>query len=98
MVESKSFKAAKALLTQTGQLIKPGSKEHQILLESGYGMTVDEAKQIIELRQSDPATYSIDDVRKARAMLEAFKATPKIISKKPGWVRDNTPMYGSEGA
>lgn len=67
--------------------IKPGSKEHLALLEGSYGMTLEEAKIIVADWEKDHQAYPLEEVRKAKAMIEAAKATPQVIDREPGWKR-----------
>ncbi len=67
--------------------IEPGSKAHQALLESGYGMTVEKAKQIIKERKENPLLWPYDLYEKAENMLAALNAKPQVIDQTPGWRR-----------
>lgn len=75
------------MLETTGQLHKPGSAAHIRLLEAGYGMSLDRAKEIVELYKKEPLAIPYAEVEKARAMIEASTAKPKPVSKKPAWQR-----------
>lgn len=68
--------------------IQPGSESHEAMLAGGYGMSKAEAEAIIKERDADPLTHPYDEYKKAKAMLAALNAKPKVISKKPGWKRD----------
>lgn len=74
-------------LTDTVQVIKHGSKDHFAMLEAGYEMTVDEAKQIIAEREKDPHTHPYDVYKKAKALLEASKAKPVPVSNRKHFTR-----------
>lgn len=67
--------------------VAPGSPAHADLLAVGYQMTVEEATEIIATRAKNPAAYSIAEVRKAEALLAAFKATPRVTATRPMWKR-----------
>lgn len=67
--------------------VRPGSDEHANLLAAGYGMTVEEAREIIAVREKNPAAYSIAEVRKAQALVQAIAAKPAISSARPMWKR-----------
>ena len=82
--EIKSISAEDALKQN---YVKPGSKEHLMMLEQGYGMTLKEAEIIVKDWEANHQAYPLTEVRKAQAMIEAAKAAPIVISKKPGWKR-----------
>ena len=67
--------------------IKPGTKEMAERLSVGYGMTLDEANEIIKERKDNPQSHPYERLRKAQAFLEAYKATPQVVSTTPGWKR-----------
>jgi len=70
--------------------IKPGSEKHVMLLETGYGITLADAAQIVSEWEKDHKAWPLEEVKKARALLEAAKATPKVIDTEPGWKRERT--------
>lgn len=74
-------------LEQTVQVVKHGSKEHENLLEAGYGMTKEKAETIIKERQADPHTHPYELYEKAQALLGALGTKPVAIDTKPGWKR-----------
>jgi len=59
-------------------MVKYGSPEHATLLSTGYGFTVEEAKQIIAERDKDPHTWPFEMYQKAKAMLEAFNVKKPV--------------------
>jgi hypothetical protein len=67
--------------------VKPGSPEHAVLLAGGYGLTVEDAKEIVASRKADPNSYSLPELRKAEALLQAFNAKPKPTSTREMWHR-----------
>lgn len=67
--------------------IAPGSKEHIALLESGYGMSIEKARQIIKERKENPLLWPYDLYEKAENMLAALAAKPQVIDPTPGWRR-----------
>jgi hypothetical protein len=67
--------------------IKPGSPEHLALLEGSYGLTLKEAETIVADWEKDHQAYPLEEVRRARAMIEAAKAKPQVIDQTPGWKR-----------
>ena len=69
--------------------IEFGSPEHAALLASGYGMTIEDAKQIIKERDKDPRLWPFEKYQQAKAMLAAFNAKPSLIinTKQPWRVR-----------
>ena len=67
--------------------IKPGTPEMAERLSIGYGMTLEEAKLIIKERADNPQTHPYERLVKAQAFLQAYTATPQVISTTPGWKR-----------
>jgi len=70
--------------------IEFGSPEHAALLASGYGMTIEEARQILKERAKDPRLYPFEVEQKCRAMIAAFEAKPLKVpfnTKQPWRVR-----------
>ena len=68
--------------------IKPGTPEMESLLQAGYPFSLEEAKRLVEERRVNPASVSYERARDADAMLQAYKAKPIAISKRPGWHRN----------
>lgn len=69
--------------------IKPNTPEMEAYLGAGYGgMTVEKAEAIIKERAANPALYPYEVLEQARAFLEAYRSTPKVIDPVPG-------VYGS---
>ena len=54
-----------------------GSPEHASLLAAGYGMTIEQARTIIEERAKKPELWPYEEFAKAKAMIAAFEANPK---------------------
>jgi hypothetical protein len=69
------------------QSIKPGTPEMEMLLQSGYPFSVDEAKRIIKEREANPASVPYERYVQADAMVKAYTAKPIAIDKMPGWKR-----------
>ena len=67
--------------------IEPGTPEMAERLSVGYGMTLEEAKLIIKEREANPQTHPYERLVKAQAFLQAYTATPQVISTRPGWKR-----------
>lgn len=67
--------------------IKPKSPELGALLAAGYQMTVEEAREIVAARAKDPTSYSIAEVRKAQALLQAYETAPHVTARRPMWKR-----------
>lgn len=65
----------------------PGSKGLANLLAAGYGMTVEDARQIIKEREENPHTHPYEVYRNAKALLEAFMAKVAVIDTEPGFQR-----------
>jgi len=75
------------------QVVERGSPQHIGMIESGYGMMVEDAHAVIKEREQNPALHSIEDAKKARAMLAQIKPTKAQLqpsSDKPGWKRKRT--------
>ena len=66
-------------------MIKPGSKEHEQLLATGYDMDKAQAETIIKERAAKPEVWPYEKLVKAKAFLEALKAKPVVISTRPAW-------------
>ena len=67
-----------------------GSAEHAALLASGYGFTIEEARQILREREKNPVLYPFEVEQKCRAMIAAFEAKPLKVpfnTKQPWRVR-----------
>lgn len=73
--------------TSTVKVIENGTPEHAALLQVGYGMTIEDAKQLIADRERDPHLVPWEEFKKAQAMLQAFEAKPQVVNPKPGWRR-----------
>ena len=67
--------------------IKPGTPAMAERLSVGYGMTLEEAREIIKERKVDPNTHPYKRFRDAQAFLQAYDATPQVVSTTPGWKR-----------
>jgi len=83
-------KLKKATLPHAGHVdvVPAKSPEKAAMLAAGYGMTADEARQIIAERDKDPHMWPWDSYQRAKAMLAALDAEPTVISKREGWKRD----------
>ena len=49
--------------------VKYGSPEHAALLAAGYGMTIEQARTIIEERKKKPELWPYEEFAKAQAMI-----------------------------
>jgi len=67
--------------------IKPGSPEMEAYLSTGYGITKEEAENILAAYKENPKFADPEEVRQARGYMEALKNKPIAISTKPGWKR-----------
>lgn len=72
------------------QTIHPGTPEMENYLAAGYGLTIDEAKTIVQEWEKDHRSWPLEEVRKAKAMLAAFNAKPRAIDTEPAWQRDES--------
>jgi hypothetical protein len=70
--------------------IEPGTPEMEMLLQAGYPFTIKEAEVIVKEYEAG-ATHLMSEAKLARAMLEAYKAKPQVISETPGWERKKVP-------
>ena len=76
-----------AALAEAQPHIKPKTKAMEALLMAGYGMSIATAEQIIKERKDNPQSWPFEKYEAAMAMIEAYKATPQVISTRPGWKR-----------
>ena len=68
--------------------ILPNTPEMEAFLGIGYsGMTVKDAKDIIEARKKDSAAYPFEMEQKARAFLAAYSTGPTVVSTRPMFKR-----------
>ena len=68
--------------------ILPNTPEMEAFLGIGYGgMTVKDAKEIIEARKKDSAAYPFEMEQKARAFLAAYGTAPRVVSTRPMFKR-----------
>jgi len=72
-------------LADAQPMVKPGSKEHEALLSTGYGMDKAKAQAIVKERKANPASWPYEMLEKAEAFLEALAAKPVVISTKSAW-------------
>jgi hypothetical protein len=68
--------------------ILPGTPEMEAFLQAGYSMDIEEAKRIVKEHDTNPSSVPYDVFKNAKAMIAAYNATPKVISKTPGWKRE----------
>lgn len=72
-------------------MVKPGTVQMDALLQSGYGISVADAKKIIKERDEDATRWPLEEYRKAEAVLAAYTAKPEPSSPKLPWrVRSNS--------
>jgi hypothetical protein len=74
-------------LAQTVKPVKYGSAEHKTLIESGYGMTAEQAETIIKERKADPRSWPYEKLEQAQSMLAAIKTKPRVVSTTKAWQR-----------
>lgn len=74
-------------LEQAQPMIEPGSKAHEALLATGYGMDKKKADFIIKDvdAKGGESRFPYDLYENAQAFLEAFGAKPVVISTRPPW-------------
>lgn len=70
--------------------VKPGSAQHEQMIQVGYQMTREKAETIIRERKANPQSWPYEMQERAEAFLEQLKAQPAVISPKPGWQRDRS--------
>ena len=68
--------------------IEPGTPEMEAFLGAGYGMSIKDAEQIIRERDENPLVHPYERYVDAKAFLQAYTATPEVISTTPGWKRE----------
>lgn len=68
--------------------IQPKTPEMETLLAAGYGMSIAEAREIIKTRAENPALVSLEDFRKAQAMLKAYESKAEVIDQSSGVRKD----------
>lgn len=94
---SKNFQRLLAAIQGTpGQFVKPGSPGHAALLETGYGMDLERAKEIVAAREKDPNAYPYEVYKQAKAMIAAHAAKPVAVARKEGWKRDTQHKFFGE--
>lgn len=71
------------------QSIKPGTPEMEAYLGAGYGMSIKEAEAIVAEWEKDHKAWPLEEMRKARAMLEAYRAKPVAIDRSPAWTNES---------
>jgi hypothetical protein len=72
-------------LEEAQPMVKYGTEAHERLLETGYGMTIAEAKTIIKERDEQPERWPLEEARKAQAMIAAYQAKPTVLSTRQPW-------------
>ena len=65
--------------------IAPGSEAHEMLLQSGYHMTREQAEAIIRERDEKPERWPYEVYERAKAFLAALEAEPEVVSTRPAW-------------
>jgi UDP:flavonoid glycosyltransferase YjiC (YdhE family) len=65
--------------------VEYGSAQHAMSLEIGYQMSVAEAEEIIKEGAKDKPRVSLDDVKKAKAMLAALHTVPVVVARRDMW-------------
>jgi len=69
------------------KVIERGTPEMARLVEQGYGFSLEDAQRMLADWEKNPQSWSLEDVKKARAMLEAYKTNPIVTDPTPGWKR-----------
>lgn len=70
------------------QNVTVGSPHHENLLSIGFGMSVEEAKQIVKERDENPLTHDYPTYVKAKSMLRQLETAPRVTSNKVPWHRE----------
>jgi hypothetical protein len=65
--------------------VLPGTPAMETLVSAGYGITLEEANEIIKTRKENPGLVSYDDYKKALNMIAAYKTKPIVIDPQPGF-------------
>ena len=67
--------------------IKPGSKEMEAYLSTGYGFDKEGAQVILDAYKTNPLSVPYEQVERARGFMAALTTKPIAVSEKPGWKR-----------
>jgi len=87
----KSEKKAEIKYAEHVTVIEPGTQEMELLLQAGYDMTIDEAKQILREYKENILAHDRQTVKNAKAVLAAFTSKASVTSTTPAWKRGPTP-------
>lgn len=69
------------------RVVRRKTPEMARIVEQGYGMSMEDAKRILDDWEKDPTRWSHADVQKARAALAAYETEPIPVDPEPGWTR-----------
>jgi|GEM_PF-5232615 len=71
-----------AMLEKAQPMIKPKTMAMAMLLEAGYGMSIEQARKVISERDKNPVAWPLEEYSKANAMLAAYEAKAKPTSSR----------------
>jgi len=74
----------------TKKPILPNTPEMETLLSAGYNMTIEEAKDLVAMREKNPALVSYDEYKKAKAFLAAYTTKSIPVDPEPGYRKDGS--------
>lgn len=71
---------------QEVQSIQPGTPEMEAYLRTGYGISIEVARKIVDEWENNPQSkWPIERYEQAKAMLAAYEASPEPVSERPAW-------------
>lgn len=74
----------------TKKPILPNTPAMETLLSAGYNMTIEEAKDLVAMREKNPALVSYDEYKKAKAFLAAYTTKSIPVDTEPGYREDGS--------
>lgn len=90
MARKKSTEHSKLKYAEHVVPVRAGTQEKAELLQVGYGMSLEEAAELVQQRTENPAAVPWEQYKAAKAMLEAFDKESTVVSSRPGWRRNLT--------
>jgi len=70
--------------------ILPNTPAMETLLSAGYNMSIEEAKDLVQMREKNPALVSYDEYKKAKAFLAAYTTKSIPVDTEPGYREDGS--------
>ena len=78
---------AEKMVKEIIKSIKPGSKEMEAYLSTGYGFDKEGAQIILDAYKANPLSVPYEKVEQARGFMAALTTKPTAVSTKPAWKR-----------